>query len=68
MSVRLSQNAWIAIKSAYLQGRTARDLAQRFGVTAGTIHKRSSLERWRDGVPVPPGPVASENLTAKEVA
>lgn len=54
MAVRLTKQSWSAIKVAYVQGHTAKELAQQFGIAAKTVHNRSSRERWGDGVPVPP--------------
>lgn len=48
MTVRPSQAAWTEIKRLYMAGHQAAPLAQRFGISADTIHKRSSKERWRD--------------------
>lgn len=62
MSIRLSARAWHAIKSEYVQGRSAKELAQRFGITASAIHKRSSAGRWRDEVPVPAPRVLSTEI------
>ncbi|WP_223999089.1 hypothetical protein [Cupriavidus pinatubonensis] len=63
MSVRLCAQAWREIKKEYMAGRTAKELAKQFGVTARTIHNRSSQQRWRNEVPVPRAGVASEDLT-----
>lgn len=52
MAVRLSKQKWCEIKRQYVAGRTAKDLAQQFGITVWTIHRRSSAERWRNEIPV----------------
>jgi len=52
MAIRLSQAAWAEIKRLYVAGHGAVPLAQRFSISAETIHKRSSKERWRNELPV----------------
>ncbi len=46
MAIRLSKDAWAAIRQAYMGGATARELAPRYGVTAGAIRKKSCEQGW----------------------
>ena len=46
MGIRLSKEAWAAIRVAYEAGSTARELAALYGLTAGAIHRRSYRHGW----------------------
>lgn len=49
MAIRPTKQAWDAIRSEYLAGATATELAQRYSsVKAGSIHARAVRERWRE--------------------
>lgn len=37
---------WHEIKADYLNGVTPKDLAEKYGVSAKTIHEKSSKEKW----------------------
>lgn len=39
---------WNEIKAEYLQGVTPKELAEKYKITAKTIHEKASKERWVD--------------------
>jgi len=39
---------WYEIKAEYLQGVTPKELAEKYKITAKTIHEKASKERWVD--------------------
>lgn len=48
MSNRMSEARWTALKSAFLRGSTAKELARQYEVPARTIYGRSTRQKWRD--------------------
>ncbi|WP_175891472.1 MULTISPECIES: hypothetical protein [Burkholderia] len=45
---RMTPARWRELRAQYVAGRTAKWLAQRFPISAASIHRRSCKERWRD--------------------
>jgi|GEM_PF-5610293 len=45
---RMTPEKWREVRELYVAGRTAKWLAQRFPISAASIHRRSCKERWRD--------------------
>ena len=43
---KVSDEDWLVIRSLIEAGALARDVAKQFGIAKGTIHERSSDERW----------------------
>jgi hypothetical protein len=59
MAIRLTKQAWDAIRSEYLKGATATELAERCGsVKAASIHARAVRERWRE-IAIPANSISS---------
>lgn len=49
MAIRLKKEVWACIRSEYVAGATAEELAVRYkGVKAASIHARASRDKWRD--------------------
>lgn len=46
---RLSRDQWESVRAEREAGTTFAELAKRYGVSVGAIHRRAQIEAWGDG-------------------
>lgn len=68
MAIRLKKEVWVRIRSEYVAGATAEELAARYkGVKAASIHARAGREKWRD-IALPPSQQSSRYAASRAKA